>query len=245
MGGLHHLNHEGGLAPGQVVTSTDPGEDPVGNADGGAAGRNKGADLGHQGDQGHLAHIGGFSCHIGAGDHQQLMLLVTKQGVIRYKALSQIHRFHHRVAPFGDLDQIAIIHHWFAVAPFGGHGGQCLQHIQGGQGSCGPADPAPLGGGLFPHHLEQTVLQLADPVFSPQNLLFVGFQFFSDVALTGGDGLAADIVGRYAGQIGSGHLDVVAKYLVVADLEGADAGAFPFLGLHPGDESLAFAADGA
>jgi hypothetical protein len=46
-------------------------------------------------------------------------------------------------------------------------------------------------------------------------------------------------------KMGLGHFDVVAKDLVVADLERADARPLPFAALELGDEALARAADRA
>ena len=65
---LGHLHHKGGLAHGEVVGGADAGENAVHDADAGRLGGNKGADLGHEDDEGHLAHIGGLTRHIGAGD---------------------------------------------------------------------------------------------------------------------------------------------------------------------------------
>ena len=68
LGHLVHLHHEGGLAGGQVVGGADAGEDPVHHADDGALGGHEGAHLGHEDDEGGLAHVGGLAGHVGAGD---------------------------------------------------------------------------------------------------------------------------------------------------------------------------------
>ena len=72
VGGFAHLHHEGGLAAGQVVDGTDPGEDAIGDAEAGGAGRNPAADLRHQLQQARLAQIAALAAGIGAGEHQQI-----------------------------------------------------------------------------------------------------------------------------------------------------------------------------
>ena len=44
------------------------GEYAVDESDAGCCGGNEGADLGHEGDDGDLAEVGGFTRHVGAGD---------------------------------------------------------------------------------------------------------------------------------------------------------------------------------
>ena len=68
-GGLDHLHHERGLARGQVVLQSDPGEDPVDQTDGRFRCRNEAADLGHEGDDGHLPDVSGLSGHVRPGQH--------------------------------------------------------------------------------------------------------------------------------------------------------------------------------
>ena len=46
----------------------DAGENAVHDADAGGLGRDEGADLGHEHNEGHLPHIGGLARHVGAGD---------------------------------------------------------------------------------------------------------------------------------------------------------------------------------
>ena len=64
-------------------------------------------------------------------------------------------------------------------------------------------------------------------------------QLLSDVALAVDQRLLADIVVGYLIPEGVGYLDVIAEYLVIADLQGADAGLFLLLRLHLGQEALA------
>ncbi len=110
VGRLHHLQHEGGLAPGQVVSRADPGEYPVGDADAGLAGRDEAAGLGHEADQGHLAHVGGFAGHVGAGNHQYLVFVAVQAGVVGDEALSKIHGLDDGMAAVLDVDDVRVVH---------------------------------------------------------------------------------------------------------------------------------------
>ena len=72
VGGFGHLHHEGGLAAGQVVDGANAGEDPVGDAEAGGAGRDPGADLGQQLQQSRLAQVAALAAGVGPGEHQQV-----------------------------------------------------------------------------------------------------------------------------------------------------------------------------
>ena len=124
------------------------------------------------------------------------------------------------MASVADLDHVRIIHRWFAVVPFVGHDCQGYQYIQRCQAVSGAGDAFGLGRHLFADLLKQGVFQIADAVFGPQHLFFVVFQLFGDEALGIGQGLAADVIGRYGCQVAFGDLDGVAEDPVVADLEG-------------------------
>ena len=68
---LHHLDHEGGAAGGQIVARADAAEQAVDDADMRGFGRHEAAHLGENGDQRVLAQKGGFARHVGAGDQPQ------------------------------------------------------------------------------------------------------------------------------------------------------------------------------
>ena len=68
VGGFGHFHHKGGAVACQIVGCADAGVDLVYGADGGGFGGNVAAGVGEQGDEGDLAHIGGFAAHVGAGE---------------------------------------------------------------------------------------------------------------------------------------------------------------------------------
>src|SRR6184192_1676578 len=74
VGGLHHLDHEGRQAAGQLVVCTDAREDPVAQPDHGTAGRNEAAHLGQQHDDAGLAKVGRLACHVRAAQEHNLLV---------------------------------------------------------------------------------------------------------------------------------------------------------------------------
>src|SRR6266513_2176442 len=72
--GLHHLDHEGRQAAGQLVVRADPREDPVAQPDDGTAGRNEAAHLGEQHDDAGLAKVRRLACHVRAAQEHNLLI---------------------------------------------------------------------------------------------------------------------------------------------------------------------------
>ena len=170
---LRHLHHEGGLTGGQVVAGADSGEHPVHHTHPGGLGRHEGADLGHDDHEGHLAHIGGFTGHVGAGQNGHLVAGATQIGVVGYKEGVGQHLLHHGVASGLDDDLRPVGDFRTAVAPLGRHRCQGTQHVYLRHGGGGLLNPARLHGHKIPHPAEQVVFQSHDPVPGRKN---VGFQ---------------------------------------------------------------------
>ncbi len=82
VGGLGHLDHEGGTSAGEVVRCADAREDLVDLAQHGGLRGDEAADMREQRDEGDLAHVGGFTAHVGAGDEQRAAGVVER-GVVR------------------------------------------------------------------------------------------------------------------------------------------------------------------
>ena len=245
VGHLRHLHHKGGLSGGQVVAGADAGEDAIHHADVGAAGGNEAAHLRHQDDQRHLPHIGGLTGHIGAGDDADPLLLGTHQGVVGDEQGVRAHLLHHRVAAGLYLDDAGLVHAGAAVVVLHRHGGKGAKRIQlgdKGRGQLHTGDglrqPGAQGG-------EQLVLQRGVPVLGGEHVVLQILQLLGDVALAVDQRLLADIVGGHLILEGIGYLDIIAEYLVVADLQGADAGLFLFLRLHLRQKALAAVEDAA
>ena len=133
--GLQHLQHEGGLRVGQVVGRADAGVDGVNRPQPAGAGRHMAADAGQQHDHRHLAHVGGFTAHIGAGDDLHALLGAQVRVIGNEAAPAGLGqpRLHHRVAPGGDVQ--AGLAHKLRCAPVQRQRafGQGAQRVQRGQ----------------------------------------------------------------------------------------------------------------
>ena len=71
------------------------------------------------------------------------------------------------------------------------------------------------------------------------NLVFQFLDFLGDITLAVGKGLLTDVVVGNLVHKGLGNFNIVAEYPVVADLQGADTGLFPFLGFQLQDHICA------
>jgi len=83
--------------------------------------------------------------------------------------------------------------------------------------------------------VKQARLDLADAIISVEYQRFILFQLWGDVALGVDQGLLADVFLRRQGYISMSDLDIVAKDLVVADLERLDSCALAFNVLQVGN----------
>ncbi|CPK13785.1 Uncharacterised protein [Bordetella pertussis] len=224
-GRLGHLHHEGGASAGQVVGRADAGEDAVEPADARAGGRHEAAGARQQGDQGHLAHIGRFTAHVGAGDQQHAAGLVQATAVGREAFDGALD---HGMAACLDVDLGAVDQFGGDPVVTPGMFGQRGQRVQFGQGA------RALGQG--PHILRQRVEQLlVQPFFAGQrtvlrrqDAVFPGLEFRRDVALGVLEGLAAPVVLGHLVGLALGDFDVEAVHAVELDAQVADAGAFAF-----------------
>ena len=145
---LGHLHHKGGLPGPQVVACPDAGKDAVHHADAGRPRRDKGPHLGHEGDEGHLAHISGFPRHVGAGDDGHTVLPLPHIGVVGHEEGPGEHPLHHRMASVVDLDDAPLVHLRAAVVVFHRRRGQGAQRVQLRHGGGGALDALHPGGDL-------------------------------------------------------------------------------------------------
>ena len=239
VGDLRHFHHKGGLPGGQVVAGADAGEDPVSKADFRRAGGDEGSHLGHQDDQRHLAHIGGFARHVGAGDNADGVVLPTDAGVVGHKKGILQHGLHHRVPSALDGNFPSQGDFRTAVAPLNRHGGEAAQGVRSGHGGGGLLHPGGLLGKIFPQLGENLIFQGGEPVLGGEHLVFQLLQFLGDVAFAVGQGLLADVVFRHLVDKGLGYFNIISEHPVEAHLQGADAGFLPLRGLDGGDGAAA------
>ena len=237
-GHLVHLDHEGGLSGREVIGGADSREDGVADGDAGGGGRDEAAHLCHQHDEGDLSHVGRFTGHVRTGDDGGLGVVEVECRVIRDEGRAVQQLLDHRVAAVLD-DDAAVLRDLGAHIPVvHRHFGKGAEDVEGGHrvGGLLDADEA-LGDGL-PHAAEQFIFEFRDPFLGTQDFGFEFFQFAGDVPLGIREGLLADPFLRYVALERTGHFEVVAEDLVVADLQFRDAGAFPLLGFDGGEVPL-------
>ena len=240
---LAHLHHEGGAAAGEVVAGADAGEDPVHQADPGGGGRDEGAHLGHQHDEGHLAHVGGLARHVGAGDDGDAVFRRAHEGVVGDEEGVGEHLLYHRVAAAVDLDDPGLVHLRAAVAVPDSDFREGAEGVQLRHGGGAGLDAGGLGGHLLAELGEELILQGGGPVGGGEDGVLQFLQLLGDVALAVHQGLLADVVRRDLLPEGVGDLDVVAEDLVVPDFQGADAGLLLLPLLQLREEALAAGED--
>ena len=236
---LRHLHHKGGLAGGEVIAGADSGEDAVHHADVGLGRRDKAAHLGHEDDQRHLAHVSRFARHVGAGDDGHPVLFFAHKGVVGDEKRVLEHLFHHRVAALADLDDAGLVHVGAAVVVSHRHGGEGGQGIDLRHRRGGFLDAGGRVGDLLTQLREQLVFQGHHPLGGRQDLVLQILQLLGDEPLAVHQCLLADVCIRHLVLKGVADFNVIAEHLVVADLQGADAGGLFLLGLHLRDDALA------
>ena len=174
-----------------------------------------------------------FTGHIRTcDDHYLLSLLVQEDIVGHILFLYGQLCFDHGVAPLTDVYHVAIVHHRTDVAVLLCRLGKAEQAVYACQ-----------DGGVGLHLLykrlygddefvEDTCLEREYLLFGTQNLLFVFFQFLGDIALGLHQRLLAHPLLWHAVLIRVSHLEIVAKHVVIANLQRLDACLFGFAVLY-------------
>src|SRR5690606_25393993 len=168
IGGFGHLHHKGGAATGQIVGGANTGKNAINQPYVRRLGRYKTAHLGQPGNQRRLAHIGGFTAHVGAGDDQHMTLWAEHQ-IVGYKGRAR-DLLHYRVAASGDV-------YAGGFAQLGAHKAQRVGAL--GQG----------GGHIQLGHRRGGILQGEQLLVEDIDQLFVERLFARQGAALGGEGL--------------------------------------------------------
>lgn len=128
VGGFVHFDHEGGVTASEFIGGADAREDAVDDADVGVKGGDPRTDLGHEGDEGDLSDVGGFSGHIWAGDEGDLFVIGFEEGIVgdegvrpcEAESIVTYHLFDDGVSTLFDANEIGVIDRGFGVVPFDG-----------------------------------------------------------------------------------------------------------------------------
>ena len=239
VGGFLHLDHEGGAAAGEVVAGANAGEDAVNEADLHLFGGDGAADVGHDGEDGDLADVGGFTGHVGAGDEDELAGGAVEECVVWDEAFGAGLELNDGVAALADDEVEGVVDDGATVGEGEGAVGEALEDVELGDGGGGGLDGGELGDGLGAEGLEELVFEGVAFVLGAVDAAFVFLELGGDVALGVDDGLAALVGGGDEGELGFADLDVETEDVVVADAEGANAGGFLLLGLVAGNPGVA------
>ena len=242
VGGLLHLHHEGGLAPGDVVGGAHPGVDAIDDRQLRVAGRHERAHLRQHGEQRRLPQVGGLSAHVRARQDDEVPRGAVEIDVVRHEAAGDA-RLDHRVADVCGHQLVAVVHVGLGVVAHDGRFGQRRQHVQRGQRARAGLDARGFGRHRPRQLLEDHQLAGQDPLVRAQDLGLVLAERRRAEALAAGNRLLALVVRRGQVQVGLRDLDVVAEHPVEADLQRADAGPLAFRRFHVGDDLPARSAD--
>ena len=146
VGGLVHLDHEGGVAACEFVAGADAGEDAINEAEATVARGHPRAGLGHENNEGYLTNVGGLAGHVGAGDEGDLrgflssggseLAVVGDEGMGAGEAegLAAHHLFDDGVATLVDFEAVGGVDFRAAVVPLAGEAGPASENIDFGEG---------------------------------------------------------------------------------------------------------------
>ena len=232
--GLGHFQHEGRLGVGQVIGRTDAGEDGINRADARAAGGHIAAHAGQQHDQGHLAHIGAFAAHIGAGDDLHALLARQMRVVGDEAGARGFHQaaLHHGVAACGDVDAGLFGKAGWVPVQRQAAFGQGADGIQGGQSGGQILQGRYMGLQRVEQLLVQPFFARQCTVLGRQGFVFKGLEFRRDEAFGVFERLAALVVGRNLVKLPGCDFDVKAVHFVELHAQIGNAGALALTLLH-------------
>ncbi len=223
-GRFGHLDHEGTLAPAQVVAGPHPGEHFVNQPDVRRTGGNKAPHLRHQHDERRLSQQRRLARHIRAGDDDDLLGFAVQEKVVRDVAFAQWQLLlDHCVATVPDVEFLAFVDDGLHVVILPRHRGERTQRVQHRHNAGILLNGGDVLNGSGDEVVENPRLDGKNPVFGVQDFLFVFFQFGRDVALGVDERLLANPLGRHLAFVGVAHFQIVAKHLVEGHFQGRNA----------------------
>ena len=250
-GRLDHLDHEGRASAREIIGGADPAEQAVDNADVGRVRRHEGAHLGEHGNQRILPQEGALARHVGTGDQPDPAVFREPAVVGDEPAFAAGGKrpLDHRMAAARHLEGGRTVDPRALPALRGGELGQGGGHVERGERGGGAGGLLGAARHLAHQVVEQLQLDRQRLVGGGGNLLLQIRQLDGGVTHGAGQGLAMDEGGlgpaRQLVGLGRRDLDVVAEHVVVADLEGGDAGFRDVAALQVGDQAAALVAQAA
>ena len=241
---LLHLQHERGLAAGDVVGGAHAGEQAVRQRHLRLGRGHERSGVRQQDDEGRLPQERRLPAHVGPGDDDELLRRVVEQQVVGDERRGRS-ALDDRMPALADAQLRAVVHPRLRVVECVRRLRQRRQHVDRGNRPRRLQDAGRFGRDLQPQRLEQRLLHVEQALVRAQRLVLVLLERRRDVALARGHGLPALVVLGHGMQVRLRHLDVVAEHPVEADLEVADAGPLALRPLHGRYLLLRVAADRA
>ena len=244
---FHHLQHEGGLRIGQVVSRADAGVDGVNRSESAGAGRHITAHAGQQHNHRNLAHVGRFAAHVGPSDDLHALFDAEARVVgdkSRAAGLIQTHLYH-RMAAGADVD--ARLQGELRCAPVQRERalGQGAQHVECGQRARHPRQRRHEGLQLVEQLFKQPFFARQRPLLGAQGFVLKSLQFGRNEALGVLEGLTAAVIVRHLVDLALRDLNVKAMHLVELHSQVGNAGAGLFASFQIEQKSIAVGLDGA
>ena len=244
-GGFDHLDHEGGAPPSQIVRRPDPAEQPVGQTDHRATGRNEPTCLREQHNQRVLAQEGALAAHVGSADQPQPVIR-RQTAIIGNKPLAfrRQRGFNHRVPPAFDLEHAIFGYQRPAPAALRCSLGLTCRYVEPGQSLGRVGNRQPRLDRFADQFLKMRLFggQRMPARFGNPARLFVERQRVEPHGP--GHGLAvseATLGGHQAIGVTRRNFDKVSEHAVVADLERGDPGLVAVLRLQRGNRAAGIA----
>ena len=216
----------------EVIAGPHTGKNPINFADVRRRSRDITANARHDDRQRHLPHIGGFACHIGAGDQRKAVFLALDVSIVGDVIFAADSQLHHGVARRLQNQAIAVIHLRLNISIFLGQRRQTGQTIQPGHTLGSFLDARRLLDDIIPQLRQNLLFQGRQTLIRRLQLIFQLLQFRGDKTLRTNQRLLADIFRRHQIQIGFGNVNIIAKNLIIADTQGFYARALALFGLH-------------
>ena len=230
VGGLGHFHHEGGAPAGDVIRRSHASEDAIHRPQYSTVGGHKASGVGQQGNKRSLAHVSGLTAHVGARNHQHPAFCVHQQVVGHERFIKKL--LHHRMAAILNIKSRGIAEFRCDKTQGGGSFGKIGDDIQLCQRLRCILQRCELFRDGFQHFIVECFLSCQRPAFGTQGFVFEFFQLGRDKAFCVFQCLAANVINRRLSRLGPADFNVIAVHPVVANFQGAYAGALFFPGFH-------------
>ena len=201
--------------------------------------------MGHEGDEGDLADVGGLSGHVGSGEDVETPGLGVHGGVVGDEFFFDEGLFKDGVAGVGEVEAAVGGEVRAGVLMELRSLGEGEEDVEGGEGFGGLLEGGEVVADLLTEVDEEVVFEGFGTFVRAEDFLLHLLEGGSDVAFGVGHGLFALVVVGDFVDFGFGDFEKVAEDVVEFDFEGFDAGAFALGFLQFGEPVFPFARGGA